>query len=252
MEIINDLVIEAGTKPVIIFNPKNKVLEKSKISIFQGDNVVWEGIFSEKETDIYLPTPEREFTKYQMEIAHQGKKREIHFTVLQLKKDEPYIICDIDFTISATNVFLYLTENLLKIEKIYHSREVLHELSKNIKIIYLTGRIIKYANMTKKWLHMNGYPDGPLISRAYSIPYNLEEFKKNSIENIVKINKNGIGIGDLKSDILAYQANNIVAIRIMHPLFSYSKKDNYNLKNNHYIVNSWKGIEKLFNEKKLV
>lgn len=251
MEAINDLIVGCGVSPIIAFSPRNKVLDNSKISVYLDGKSVKEALFSSNSV-IELPEPENDFTKYDIEIISDFKKREISFTVLKLKKDEPYVICDIDFTLSATNIFLYLTENLLKIKKIYHSKEALQEIAKNNKIVYLTGRIIKYAGLTKKWLHLNGYPEGPLISRGYEVPYNLEEFKKNSIKEIVKLSDKGVGIGDLKSDILAYKANNIVAVRIVHPILSYSKKDNYQYRDNHYVVNSWKGIEKLFNEKKLL
>ncbi|HOV15797.1 MAG TPA: hypothetical protein PK771_16020 [Spirochaetota bacterium] len=248
---INDLIIESGTQPIVDLNINKSIFINSHITIYQNETAIWNGYFSDSIEKIHIAEPINDLTKYQIEISKNEKKKFIHFTVLKLKRDEPYIICDIDFTLSATNAFLYLTENLLKIKKIYHSREVLQDLSQNIKIIYLTGRIIKYANLTKKWLALNGYPDGPLISRNYGIPYNLENFKKYCIEDIIKISPNGIGIGDLKSDILAYQFNKIVPIRIIHPFFSYSKKDNYLYKNDHYIVNSWKGIEKLFREKVL-
>lgn len=248
MELINDLIVQSDTKPILDLSCIDGLSLDSPIKILKDDDEIWSGEVSTNQSKIELAIPDGDYSNYQIEIVKNNKKTNMHFSILKLDKDEPYIICDIDFTLSATNVFLYLTENLLKIKKIYLSKEVLQELAKTTKIIYLTGRVIKYAYLTKKWLLLNGYPNGPLISRTQDVFYNLENFKKRTIEKIVKISQNGIGIGDLKSDIAAYQYNKIVPIRIIHPIISYSKKENYLFKNGCYTVNSWKGIEKLFRE----
>ena len=74
--------------------------------------------------------------------------------------------------------------------------------------------------------------------------------KTEILKKITSISKNGIGIGDLKSDILAYIASGIVPIKIKHP-FNYYKCKIIDTKfiDNYYLAKSWYGIEKLFEEK---
>ncbi len=249
MVIFNDIVTKYRENNEATLYCKNRKVFPSEISIYDSNSKrVFTGSIKDETTPITIPLSDKKYSDYRVEIIKKSIKHHSYFSVLQLTENEPYIICDIDYTVSATNVFLYLTENLLLLKKVFYSSDVLKKLSENYRIIYLTGRIMKYNHLTKKWLKMNGFPEGPLISRDYNIPYKLDSFKTKIVKSVADISKNGIGIGDLNSDIVAYLNNNIVAIKIKTKRFSFLNRNDYELKDNYYNVDSWKGIEKIFKE----
>jgi len=222
----------------IIYDQSNNIISKDKIK----DNQI-----SFKVEDTKFP-----LNNYLIEINKNNKIYKIPFSVCFLEKDEKYIICDIDFTLSATNIFLYISNNVLHIKALYNSQYFLNELSNFFRIIYLTGRKESFTRITKIWLEKNNFPPGPLLARKMDYNNSLGMFKTEVLKKITDISKNGVGIGDLKSDIFAYLNNNIIPIKIQHPLFYYSKNDKYKYIKDHYVVSSWKGIEKLFIQEKLL
>ena len=119
------------------------------------------------------------------------------------------------------------------------------------RIIYLTGRIERYTKMSRIWLEKNLYPIGPILARPNNYPLKLADFKSGILKRITSINKCGIGIGDLKSDIQAYIASDIVPIKIKHPFNDYkSTRLDTRFKDGYWIARSWSGIEQLFREKR--
>jgi len=249
MIIFNDIVTEYKKNNEITLYSKNKKLFSSDLSIYDSDsNVIFSGLLKDDVTPIVISIHDKKLSSYRVEITKKFQRYHSYFSVLQLEENEQYIICDIDYTVSATNVFLYLTEKLLSLKKVFNSSDILKKLSEKYRIIYLTGRIMKYNHLTKEWLRLNGFPDGPLISRDYNIPRKLDIFKTKVVKNVADISKNGIGIGDLNSDIIAYLNNNLIAIKIKTRRFSFLNTNDYEFKDNHYIVDSWRGIEKVFKE----
>ncbi|OHD16405.1 MAG: hypothetical protein A2086_08085 [Spirochaetes bacterium GWD1_27_9] len=248
---LNDIVVKYGENPILDIS-----LEELKtlidVEVYDDNRLLYSAKHdSSKSENVKLDITQKDFFYYTVKIKANNRNYTVPVYVLQLEEKEPYIVCDIDFTISATNAFLYLSKNLLNQKKIFHSSEVLQNLSKNYKIIYLTGRRMKYSQMTRKWLKLNEFPEGPIISRKHKFPSGLQYFKASVLKEIAKISNNAVGIGDLSSDIGAYLLNDLTAIKITHPLLYYSKNDRYDLKNGYYVVSSWKGIEKLFKEKNL-
>jgi len=249
----SDIICEKGKEDFfsLIIMKKNcnnciyKIYDGSKTLIFQekiSDNKIHFKINGAKE----------KLNNYFIEITKKNKIYTLPFSICFLEKDEKYLICDIDFTLSATNLFLYISNNVLHIKALYNSQYFLNELSKFFRIIYLTGRKENFTRITKIWLEKNNFPPGPLLTRSINHSNDLGVFKTEILKKITGISKNGIGIGDLTSDIVAYLNNNIIPIKIRHPLFYYSKNSNYKYVKNHYIVYSWKGIERLFIEEKLL
>ena len=105
--------------------------------------------------------------------------------------------------------------------------------------------------MSRIWLEKNLYPIGPIVARPKDFPLKLADFKTNMLKRITAISSQGIGIGDLKSDIIAYQQSGIVPIKIKHPFNDYkSTRTDIQFKDNFYLVKSWSGIEQLFREKR--
>ena len=235
-----------------LFSTEKQILG-SNINFFNRNSLIYSGFINKYNTRITLPPIYSEIEEYKIEVITKNKRKLVlPYTVLNLNKEEPYIVCDIDFTLSATNVFLYMTRNIVHIKTIINSVEVLNDLSKKFKIIYLTGRLEKYTKLSKIWIEKNNYPKGPLLARPKTYSLNLEIFKTNVLKQITIISKNSVGIGDLESDIMAYKNNGIIPIKIKHPLLFYSKKESYKYLDSYYLVNSWYGIEKIFKEKNLL
>lgn len=248
----SDLILEKKKSDSFsIFINKNSYNDLPYKIYDEDKNLILEDKILNNKISFKIDKHKKVLNNYLIEINKNNKIYKIPVTICILEKDEKYIICDIDFTLSATNFFLYLSNNVLHIKALYNSQYFLNELSKFFRIIYLTGRKESFTRITKIWLEMNNFPPGPLLARNIDYKNNLCMFKTEVLKNITTISKNGVGIGDLKSDIFAYLNNNILPIKIQHPLFYYSKNDKYKYKDNHYIVYSWKGIERLFIDKKL-
>lgn len=241
-----DKIIKTGEPPSIEFDIYDKTFIGSSLKVIFGGKTIYTNKVAAKDILIKVEDCEESLSSYQVELQKDGRGYSFPYDIMRLNADEPYIICDIDFTISATNPFLYLTNNILHIKTLKDSADVLHELAERYKIIYLTGRDITHTRVTKFWLERRGFPRGPLLARRNESSLQIESFKKNALKNVVNISKRGIGIGDLKSDITAYLSHNLTAIKINRlPFFNYNS-GRYRYKRGYYKVTSWKGIRNLF------
>lgn len=229
----------------------SKLVIGQTIHIYRCGESVWSGKMDNQKKHIELPPPKDSLEHYTIVFSNEWTRMSYPWTVMRLLPDEPYIICDIDFTISATNAFKYLMRKITGLKTIGNSMDVLRRLSEHYRIIYLTGRIERYTKMSRMWLEKNLYPIGPILARPKDFPLKLADFKTNILKSITAISSQGIGIGDLKSDIIAYQQSGIVPIKIKHPFNDYkSTRTDIQFKDNYYLVKSWSGIEQLFREKR--
>jgi hypothetical protein len=246
MVIFNDVVVKQGENPLVELIFKNEKYLNSSLMIAGYKGLVYSGKPKNRLEKVYIPKPPDQLNEYHIIVKRNNKFYNSTLSILQLTPDEPFIVCDIDFTISATNLLYFISKKTIKQKTIYYSIEFLNNISKKYKIIYLTGRLKDHNRVTKMWLKENGFPPGPIFAREKSRNYTQREFKTEILKNICKISKNAVGIGDLASDIHAYMDNGLTAIKIRHPLLYYSKRDDYFYKNGYFAVYSWKGIEKLF------
>ncbi len=229
----------------------SKLVIGQTIHIYRCGESVWTGKMDDQKKHIELPPPKDSLEHYTIVFSNEWSRVSYPWTVMRLLPNEPYIICDIDFTISATNAFKYLMRKITGLKTIGNSMDVLRRLSEHYRIIYLTGRIERYTKMSRMWLEKNLYPIGPILARPKDFPLKLADFKTNILKSITAISSQGIGIGDLKSDIIAYQQSGIVPIKIKHPFNDYkSTRTDIQFKDNYYLVKSWSGIEQLFREKR--
>ncbi len=244
------IVTDQNNASLDLYTHSKLMLGKS-INIYRCGENVWSGVMDSKNKHIELPPPDEVLQHYTIVLSDERLRVSYPWTVMRLQPDEPYIICDIDFTISATNAFKYLMRKITGLKTIGNSMDVLRRLSEHYRIIYLTGRIERYTKMSRMWLEKNLYPIGPILARPKDFPLKLADFKTNILKSITAISSQGIGIGDLKSDIIAYQQSGIVPIKIKHPFNDYkSTRTDIQFKDNYYLVKSWSGIEQLFREKR--
>ncbi len=248
MVIYNDVISNADSNHNIILNVIDRRLNDGKVDIYNHNELIYSGFLDGSKFNTSIDSIKDKITTLKIFITKNNNFQYIPLTTLRLHTDEPYIICDIDFTLSYTNVFLYITRNILSIKSLPDASSVLTELSKKYTLIYLTGRIINHTKMTKLWLKKNNFPDGPIISRHTESTFDLMRYKSKSIASVSVISKKGIGIGDLNSDIKAYLTNDLVAIKIKNPIIRVKQHEEYEKRQNFYEAESWKAIKKIFNE----
>ncbi|MBP7553690.1 MAG: hypothetical protein KA885_09725 [Spirochaetes bacterium] len=253
MILYSDNIVKNGEQCVLKFSitkTTNKIFLGGELSVYHCDKLILSDKILSSNISINLPPFSENVLNYSVVLTKGKKRLSFPYTVSKLNETDPYIVCDIDFTLSSTNIFLYATNNILHIKTIYSSQEVLNDLSEKYRIIYLTGRYDKYARVTKLWLDKNKYPAGAIIARKKELKQNLEEFKTYELKRIMSICGKAVGIGDLKSDIIAYKKTGIIPVKIKHPPLFYSRKGNYKFIDGYYLVRSWKGIDRLFSDKK--
>ena len=250
----SDAIIYENQHPQLVFSLPNFKGEQTLLEIYQKKQLL--DNFSINNQIINVPLPDnikldQDLTEIELVVSNKTEKQFFTYSVLKLSENEPYIICDIDFTISATNFILYLSNNILSIKSLKYSADTLNDLSHHYKIIYLTGRLDLHSRVTKIWLSNHGFPKGPIIARSRQDLRGLAKFKINALEKIIPVSAQGIGIGDLRSDITAYRYHGLLPIHIRRLPYFYKSNDHYKFKNGYYRVKTWKGIQKLFNEKLL-
>ncbi len=245
----SDTIYTDDESPVIIFTVFKKIYIGGKYEIFAGNDLILAGTVDKSIMHIKLDVNMPELFMVNVRLSNENVQFNFPVTLCRLRKDQDYIICDIDFTISATSFYHFITTNLLRMKTILHSSEILNKLSSDYRVIYLTGRSHILTRLTKQWLVNNNYPDGPLLSRWFESSIELLKFKIKAIAGITPISRNGIGIGDLRSDIKAYMHHKLKAIKIIHPVL-FKRTDSYVKKgDNFYKVSTWKAIEKIFKDK---
>lgn len=245
----SDIVIDENSAPYIKIQFTSKKFQYAGVNIYYKKRQIHSLIMQDLTINVPLKDIDfsRNYIELVVEVMRHNKTQRIPFSILILKKDEPYIICDIDFTISSTNAVLLLTKNILHIKSVIDSVGIMRSLARKYKIIYLTARRDYYTRLTKLWLMKKGFPRGPLLARRYENHFQQELFKIKALHPIVRISKNGIGIGDLSSDISAYLKHNLRAVKIDHPLFA-KRNTSYTFNRGFYRVKSWQGIKKVFND----
>ncbi len=249
MILYNDAISSKDARHEISLTVLGKKLNNGKIDIYNNNELIKTDYLNGNSYNSAIEGITSKLTTLKIFITNGTNFQYIPLSTLRLYNDEPFIICDIDFTLSYTNFLLYLTRNLLSIKMLPDASTVLNKLSKRYTIIYLTGRFINHTKMTKLWLKKHDFPEGPIISRQNQSTFHLQSYKTQSITSVTAISKNGIGIGDLNSDIRAYNHHNLVAIKIKNPILKLNKNNRYKQKPDFFEADSWKVIDNLFEEK---
>lgn len=200
-----------------LFNPD---VSGVKVAAFDMDG----NVVNEKRTDddgevrlkVDLPGEPGVYSA-PVEISEEGRakiKKEARLFVF--KKDQKFIVTDIDGTISAAAEYLVPFISVDETKPVDGAVKALAELSKEYGIIYLTARDDALLNKTKRWLEVKGFPAGPVICRDIGLgEMSAEGFKQKALEQLKKtFDSIEYGIGDSHSDIAAYNAVGLKAIYI--------------------------------------
>ena len=132
------------------------------------------------------------------------------------EESAPVLITDIDLTIADITSFQFLITRNRNTPPMPGASEALTRLSEQYRIVYLTAREDILTNRTKEWLSMNGFPPGPLIARSMrNDRLAIKRYKTRKVSEIKSLFPNTqIGVGDKKSDCIAYLRSGLVAFFI--------------------------------------
>jgi phosphatidate phosphatase APP1 len=157
------------------------------------------------------------------------------------EKDAPILVVDVDHTIADVSAIGFLVKSSRSVKPLPGSPEVLGRLAKRFTIIYLTHRDDAFMRVTKQWLQMKGFPEGPvLFGDIGGKPLSSEKHKKERLGKLCKKFDNLVcGIGDKSGDARAYLASNMRAVIV-------GGKRPKDLPEEAEFVRSWAEIEKLF------
>jgi hypothetical protein len=147
------------------------------------------------------------------------REPEVLFTISVLTRDQPVLITDIDNTIARTKLMEAIGHDPGEMEALPGSPQVLGELSRTYRIVYLTARSTYLAHRTRNWLAFHGFPAGPVLLRDLhsewgNFNWSEGEFKKRFIRDEIKRRWPEVrwGIGNTEGDIEAYAGNGIHAL----------------------------------------
>lgn len=127
------------------------------------------------------------------------------------RPDAPVIITDIDHTVADVSPLGFITKPNSIVRPMPGAPEALREIAASMQVLYLSARDHIFVGKTRAWLRANGFPEGVLVLRRLRFTQATPlEHKLRRLEEIVTRLKNvRFGVGDLPTDVQAYQARGI-------------------------------------------
>ena len=95
----------------------SKLMLGRGIHIYRCGESIWSGVMDAKNKHIELPPLSEPTEHYTIVIADSVSRISFPFTAMKLGSDEPYIICDIDFTISGFKGHSVITPETWSVDK---------------------------------------------------------------------------------------------------------------------------------------
>ena len=145
----SDIIIDDEKHATLSFYCGRSIPQGSYFAIKKDNEIIMEGNTKSGENEVVLPVFQGTLTDLKVDIKTHKSFHNFNVTIMKLPTSLPYIICDIDFTVSATSLFHYITNNILHMKSVSYSSKILTELNQIYPIIYLTGRGDKYTNSQK-------------------------------------------------------------------------------------------------------
>jgi len=137
--------------------------------------------------------------------------------VLTWKPDRTIIVCDIDGTVSDTDVHTLLHDQRdTGSRPLPRAAQTLQSLSGRYNLCFLTGRPVFLYTKTYEWLKDNTFPEAPVIlAPNLRDAKDVESFKQRTIAMAKRLYPDAlIGIGNAETDSQAYTAEGMLAIMI--------------------------------------
>lgn len=168
----------------------------------------------EGAASVFLPVP-REGT-YKIEVLYSGSRqfesKDDVITILAVGPKKPVAVFDLDYTLTKHNWI-----NQPKTIEPYDQDtvRVVNEISKKYAVVYLSGRPQPVHRASRRWLEMNGFPDGPILLWYPSKFRWLEtnRYKKDILQSLHDKGFNLVlGVGDRKADAKIYNQVGMRAI----------------------------------------
>jgi hypothetical protein len=129
--------------------------------------------------------------------------------------DCPILVTDIDRTISDLSLVLVPFKPVEKIPPLPGCVEVLHELARSYRIVYLTARPSHLYDKTRAWLAAHGFPDGPVFCREIRLGQSQEAYKREFLAALkCRFPNLVVGVGDRWGDARAYRSAGLRAYLI--------------------------------------
>jgi hypothetical protein len=156
---------------------------------------------------VFLPVEKEGI--YKIEVLYSGSKKfeskVDEIVVLAIEHQKPMAVFDLDYTLTKNN-WLHDVEKIKPYDE--NTVRVIQEMSEKYAIIYLSGRPQPVHRATKKWLKMNGFPDGPILlwypSKLEWLTTDL--YKKDALMTLREEGFNlALGVGDRAKDARLYR-----------------------------------------------
>ena len=152
---------------------------------------------------------------FEATASYGGKSFERSGKIVRWRSDEVVVACDIDATISETNLkALFFDEQDEKSKPIADSPGVLHEIARHYGLVYFTARPKFTLEKTQRWLEAHGYPEGPVFT-SLSVGDLIAQagYKRRELGKLREVFPNLlIGIGNSHADSEGYGASGMLAL----------------------------------------
>ena len=131
-------------------------------------------------------------------------------------RQKPAIVVDIDHTVADVSLAMYILKSNKKVMPLKNAPDILNKLSREYDIVFVTNREELFLRKTNDWLQMYKFPAAPVFFRNMgNYPFDPAKYKSGRIKELKKCWSNiSIGIGDRKTDLQAYRANDMKSIII--------------------------------------
>ena len=153
--------------------------------------------------------------RFEATASYKGRSFRRAGRILQWRSDEVVVACDIDATISDTDVeALFFDETDQTSEPVADSAEVLHQVARHHGLVYFTARPKFTLEKTQQWLETHGYPEAPVLT-SLSVGDLIAQgrYKRRELGELREVFPNMlIGIGNSHADSEGYGANGMLAL----------------------------------------
>ncbi len=207
------LVGKLELRGVAVFN---KGLDDRKLQFYVKDQFVGaDGTNDEGYASVRYRSPDVGIDP--LKVSYRGRdgvRLDTTASVFTWRKEDSILIVDIDDTICRTYKWSLLSSGEDPSPPMAGAVEVLRELSKEFRIVYLTARPREIVPKTRRWLERNGFPTGPVLTwDVDKYPWSQGDYKKERIDQIQDDFDNvRIGIGNTDKDHQAYRKRKMFTI----------------------------------------